>query len=307
MTAGSHKTHRHGIAAEILPFILSAGSSHQLMSDIVAKSEAVLASIRALGSCAVAFSGGVDSAVVAKAAQLALGDRAVAVTGVSSSLAAGELDEARELAARIGIRHVVISTAEFSNPSYTRNDSDRCYYCKTELYQQLTSRLEELGVDFILNGANRDDAGDFRPGERAAAEHKVRSPLVEAGCTKEDVRGLAAPWDLPIWDKPAMPCLASRVAYGEEVTPERLAMVDQAEQYLRGLGFRELRVRYHRGDLARVEVPSSEISRVIDAGFRDALVERFRSLGFKFVTVDLEGLRSGSMNRIIPAETLRAR
>lgn len=277
------------------------------MSDVVAKSEAVVASIRSLGSCAVAFSGGVDSAVVAKAAQLALGDRAVAVTGVSSSLATGELDEARELANRIGIRHVVISTGEFSNPDYVRNDSDRCYYCKTELYQQLTSRLEELGVGYILNGANRDDAGDYRPGERAAAEHKVRSPLVEAGCTKEDVRGLASLWDLPIWDKPAMPCLASRVAYGEEVTSERLAMVDQAEQYLRDRGFRELRVRYHRGDLARVEVPSAEISRVVEVEFRTAMVEHFRSLGFKFVTVDLEGLRSGSMNRVIPVETLRAR
>jgi pyridinium-3,5-biscarboxylic acid mononucleotide sulfurtransferase len=277
------------------------------MSDIHETAEALIAAIRSLGSCAVAFSGGVDSAVVAKAAQLALGERAVAVTGVSPSLAAGELDEARELADRIGIRHVVINTTEFENPNYTRNDPNRCYYCKTDLYEQFATRLDELKVDFVVNGANLDDRGDYRPGERAAAEQRVRSPLADCGCAKRDVRALAEFWNLPIWDKPAMPCLASRVAYGEEVTPERLSMIDQAEQFLRAEGFRELRVRYHRGDLARVEVPVSEVERFLPDDFRQRMVEHFRKLGFKFVTLDLEGLRSGSMNRVISVESLQVR
>lgn len=275
------------------------------MSDRASKAEALVALIRQLESCAVAFSGGVDSAVVAKAAQLALGERAVAVTGTSASLAEGELEEAEQLAEQIGIRHVVMATGEFDNPHYTRNAVDRCYFCKTELYQQLERRIDELGVAVILNGANADDAGDYRPGERAAAEHRVRRPLAECGFTKQDVRDLAAFWDLPIWDKPAMPCLASRVAYGEAVTPERLAMIDRAEQYLRQCGLREVRVRYHGGDLARVEIPRDELPRMFDAAFRDALVEQLRNLGFKFVTVDLEGLRSGSLNRIVPVESLR--
>ena len=275
------------------------------MTDMASKAAAVVEFIRGLGSCAVAFSGGVDSAVVAKAAQLALGERAVAVTGASASLAEGELDEARELAELIGIRHLVIATGEFDNPNYTRNAVDRCYFCKTELYQQLERRIDELGVDVILNGANADDAGDYRPGERAAAEHSIRRPLAECGLNKEDVRGLAVFWGLPIWDKPAMPCLASRVAYGQEVTPERLSMIDQAEQYLRRCGLREVRVRYHGGDLARVEIPREELSRMFEPTFRDALVEQLRKLGFKFVTVDLEGLRSGSLNQVVPVESLR--
>ena len=316
MTAGSHKTHRHGIAVEVLPcFVLGSavscggtmGDSGGTMSDIRVKADAVVASIRSLGSCAVAFSGGVDSAVVAMAAQLALGERAVAVTGVSPSLAAGELDEARELAERIGIRHLVINTTEFENANYTRNDPNRCYYCKTDLYTQLAGRLDELNVEFVVNGANLDDRGDYRPGERAAAEQRVRSPLADCGCTKRDVRSLAEFWGLPIWDKPAMPCLASRVAYGEEVTPQRLSMIDQAEQYLRGQGFRELRVRYHRDDMARVEVPVGEVARFLRDEFRTQMVEHFHSLGFKFVTLDLEGLRSGSMNRVISVETLQVR
>lgn len=275
------------------------------MSDIASKAEALVTLIRGFGSCAVAFSGGVDSAVVAQAAQLALGEKAVAVTGASASLAQGELEESRRLAEQIGIRHLVIETGEFDNPDYVRNAIDRCYYCKTELYEQLERRIDELGIDVIVNGANADDIGDYRPGERAAVEHRVRRPLAECGFSKEDVRALAAHWGLPIWDKPAMPCLASRVAYGEQVTPERLARIDRAEQFLRASGLREVRVRYHGGDLARVEVLRDELDRLFDPAFRDALVEHLRGLGFKFVTVDLEGLRSGSLNRVVPVEALR--
>jgi uncharacterized protein len=276
------------------------------MSDTAAKSKQVVELIRSWERCAVAFSAGVDSTVVAKAAHLALGDRAVAVTGRSPSLAAGELQDACDLAQQIGIRHLLIDTGEFDNPDYTRNDANRCYHCKSELYDRLDELMEELDVQVVLNGANVDDAGDYRPGERAAAEHRVRSPLAECGCTKEDVRALAAYWDLPIWDKPAMPCLASRIAYGEDVTPARMSMVDQAESFLREQGMREVRVRYHRGDLARVEVPAEDVPRLVEQGFRQALIEKLQSVGFKFVTIDLEGLRSGSLNRVISVEVLKS-
>ncbi len=273
------------------------------MSELHSKRDRLLALIRGYRTCAVAFSGGIDSTVVAKAAQLALGDASVAVTGTSASLAAGELDEARELAQLIGIRHEVIATDEFANPDYLRNDSDRCYHCKTELYTQIEGMADRLNVAVVLNGANVDDLGDYRPGMQAAGEHRVASPLAECGFTKADVRALAADWGLPIWDKPATPCLSSRVAYGEAVTPERLAMVDAAEQFLRELGLRTLRVRYHKGDMARLEVPLEALSTLCAAGVRESLVARFKSLGFKYVTVDLEGFRSGSLNALVQINT----
>jgi uncharacterized protein len=276
-----------------------------LPTELAAKRDRLLALVAECGSCAVAFSGGVDSAVVAKAAQLALGDRAVAVTGTSDSLAQGELDEAREIARRIGIRHEVLATNEFSQADYLANAPDRCYHCKTELYTQLDGLAERLGVQVVFNGANLDDRGDYRPGMIAANEHAVRSPLIECALDKSDVRRLAAEWGLPVWDKPASPCLSSRIAYGEEVTPERVRMVDEAEQYLRGLGLREVRVRYHKGDLARIEVPLAALARLSEPGASAALVARFRQIGFKFVTLDLEGFRSGSLNQILPVDSLR--
>lgn len=278
--------------------------SAELPAELQAKRDRLLSVLRGYGSCAVAFSAGVDSTVVAKAAQLALGDRAMAVTGVSSSLASGELAEAESLARQIGIRHQVISTGEFENPDYRRNSPDRCYHCKTELYTQLEGLSEQLGVDVVANGANLDDRGDYRPGMQAAGEHAVRSPLVECEFTKAEVRALAAHWQLPVWDKPASPCLSSRIAYGEEATAERVAMIDRAEQYLRSLGLRELRVRYHKGDLARIEAPLSELARLASPEVRDALAREFRALGFKFITLDLEGLRSGSLNQVIAPDQL---
>ena len=264
-----------------------------------AKRDALLASLRRLESCAVAFSGGVDSAVVAKAAAVAMGDAAVAVTGTSDSLAAGELEAAEQLARLIGIRHVVVGTKELASPDYLRNAPDRCYHCKTELYTQLERLLPQLGVKAIVNGANADDLGDYRPGMQAAAEHRIHSPLADCGITKGEVRELAAGWDLPVWDKPATPCLSSRIAYGEEVTPERLAMIDRAEQFLRGHGLVNLRVRYHRGDLARIEVPVADLPRLCEADFRRELTSELRRLGFKFITLDLEGFRSGSLNQLV--------
>ena len=227
---------------------------------LIAQRDRLLETLRGYGRVAVAFSGGVDSTVVAQAARLALGDAAVAVTAVSDSLAQGELEEAEALARRIGIRHRVIRTEEFADPNYVRNNPDRCYFCKSELYGRLSGLLGALGVDVIASGANTDDAGDHRPGMRAAAEHGVRHPLQECGLGKADVRALARAWGLPTWDKPATPCLSSRVAYGEEVTPERVRMIDQAEQWLRRRGLRLLRVRYHKGDLARIEVPVEELA-----------------------------------------------
>ncbi len=272
--------------------------------ELVARRDLLLQILRGYGRLAVAYSGGVDSAVVAKAAQVALGDATIAVTAVSESLASGELEEATELAKKIGIAHRVIRTEEFADPNYLRNNSDRCYFCKSELYGRLESLKNALGVETIASGANMDDQGDHRPGMKAAAEHGVRHPLQEAGLTKDHVRQLAKAWDLPTWDKPATPCLSSRIAYGEDVTPEKVRMVDAAEGWLRRQGLKLLRVRYHKGDLARIEVPIDDLARLADPEVRKALIPAFRELGFKFVTLDLEGFRSGSLNTLIPLEGL---
>jgi uncharacterized protein len=283
---------------------LSRGEWTESDPTLNAHRDRLLETLRGYGRVAVAFSGGVDSTVVAQAAYDALGDGTIAVTAVSDSLASGELEEAEALAARIGIRHRVIRTDEFADPNYVRNQTDRCYFCKSELYGRLSGMLEELGVDAIASGANMDDLGDHRPGMRAAAERGVRHPLQECGLTKADVRALAQAWGLPIWDKPATPCLSSRIAYGEEVSPERVRMIDQAEQWLRQRGLRVLRVRYHKGDLARIEVPLDDLPRLVDLDLRGELIAAFRALGFKFVTLDLEGFRSGSFNNVIPVESL---
>src|SRR3954447_3852758 len=255
---------------------------------LIAQRERLLNTLKGYGRVAVAFSGGVDSTVVAQAARLALGDAALAVTAVSESLAEGELAEAEDLARRIGIRHRVIRTEEFADPNYLRNNTDRCYFCKSELYGRLAGLLSALGADVIASGANADDMGDHRPGMRAAGEHGVRHPLLECGLAKAAVRDLARAWDLPTWDKPATPCLSSRIAYGEPVTPERVKMIDQAEHWLRSRGLRLLRVRYHKGDLARIEVPLEELPRLAVPEVRAELVTTFRALGFKYVTLDLE-------------------
>jgi uncharacterized protein len=276
-----------------------------LTPELAAKQAQLLDLLRDLGSVAVAFSGGIDSTVVAQAANLALGERSVAVTGDSPSVPRAEVEEACQLARRIGIRHRIIATEEFADPDYVRNDGTRCYYCKSELYGQLEALLPELGVAVICSGANLDDRGDYRPGLKAAAEHSVRHPLQEAGFTKADVRALALAWGLPTWDKPASPCLSSRLAPGVQVTHERTGRVEAAELYLRALGYRECRVRLHEGELARVEVPAAELARLADPHVRDGLVRRLKELGFRYVTLDLEGFRSGSLNDLVSLENKR--
>jgi uncharacterized protein len=275
------------------------------MPQLADKEQRLYAILRDLGRVVVAFSGGIDSTVVAHAAFKVLGENAVAVTADSPSVPRAEVAEARELAEKIGIRHLVVATGEMADPNYVRNDGARCYFCKSELYRRIESLLPDLGMSVICSGANLDDQGDYRPGLTAAAEHGIRHPLLEAGLTKADVRALAHEWGLPTWDKPASPCLSSRLAPGVEVTHERTGRVEAAEVYLRALGIRELRVRLHEGELARVEVPASELPRIAETEVRDELVRYFKELGFRFVTLDLEGFRSGSLNTLVSLDKKR--
>ncbi|MCR9231236.1 MAG: ATP-dependent sacrificial sulfur transferase LarE [bacterium] len=256
----------------------------------------------------VAFSAGVDSTVVAKASFLARGDQAQAVTAVSPSLASGEKEEAIRLAELIGIPHQLVSTSEFATPEYRANASNRCFYCKTELYQILNEAIarHDWQDATVVNGANLDDRGDHRPGMQAAADFEVRSPLIEAGLNKADVRDLARHWDLPIWNKPAHPCLSSRIAYGVEVTEERVGRIDAAERFLREeFDIPELRVRLEPQELARIEVPLDQINRLTTPTALPRVTQKFLELGFQNVTLDLQGFRSGSMNSFLSLEELQ--
>ena len=265
------------------------------MTAAVAKLEDLRRSLSTLEAAVVAYSGGADSAFLADVANEVLGSRSEAVTAVSPSLAPDERAAAASLAAERGWRHREIVTDEMARPGYVRNEADRCYHCKSELFDVLAD-LFPGGT--ILVGTNVDDTGDHRPGAVAARERDVRAPLLEVGLTKEEIRSLSRERGLPTWDKPASACLASRIAYGIEVTPERLDRVARAEAYLRSAGFGQLRVRDH-GDLARIEVPVADVERLSAAGFRDRVAAFLRELGFVYVTVDLEGFRSGSMNALL--------
>jgi len=273
--------------------------------DVTAQRDHLLEILRRMETAVVAFSGGIDSTVVAKAAFLALGDRAAAVTADSASVPRAEIEEAKRLAQQIGIRHRIVQTEEFADRNYVRNDGSRCYYCKSELYGRIKTLLPKFGAAVICSGANLDDQGDYRPGLKAAAEHQVRHPLQEAGFTKADVRALALEWGLPTWDKPASPCLSSRLAPGVAVTTERTARVEEAEKYLHALGYRECRVRLHEGDLARIEVPPAGLARLLEPAIHEEMVRRFKELGFRFVTLDLEGFRSGNLNQLVSLEHQR--
>lgn len=259
---------------------------------------------REMESVIVAFSAGVDSTFVAAVAAETLGERALAVTGVSPSIPATEVAEARALAARLNINHATIDTSEMDRPGYVENTPQRCYHCKTELYSLLEAMAARQGFRNVVDGCNLDDLGDHRPGRVAAAEHAVRSPLIEAGFAKADIRSWSKEWGLPTWDKPAMACLSSRIPYGTPVTVEALDQVGAAEFFLRQLGLRQLRVRHH-GDVARIEVEPQHLQLVIEQ--RERIVTRFKNLGYAYVTLDLAGFRSGSMNEALPEAALNIR
>jgi uncharacterized protein len=270
----------------------------EMTDELARKVESLRALLRSLESALVAFSGGADSTLVARVAHDELGERAVAVTARSETYPVREAEEATALARQIGIRHLAIETEELSLEGFRKNPPDRCYHCKRELFGKLRALAKEMGFRHVLDGANADDAADFRPGARAAAELNVRSPLQEVGFTKEDVRRASRALGLPTWNKPSCACLSSRFPYGETITPENVRRVDQAEALLRRLGLRQVRVRHH-GDTARIEVPPGQIAWLAREEVRAQVVARFKELGYTYVTLDLQGYRTGSMNETL--------
>lgn len=266
--------------------------------DIDNKLNKLKESIEAFGSVAVAYSGGVDSTFLLKIAHDVLGDKAIAITAKSSTYPEREFKEAKELAEKIGAKHIVIVSEELDIKGYSENPTNRCYYCKKELFTKINEIARENNINKVLDGSNLDDVGDYRPGMTAAKELGVVSPLKLAELTKNDIRELSKRFNLPTWNKPSFACLSSRVPYGSKITASKLKMIEKSEQFLLDLGFRQVRVRHH-GDIARIEVAAEEREKIFSIELMDKISEKLKSIGFKYVTFDLAGYRTGSMNEVI--------
>jgi uncharacterized protein len=283
-----------------------ATTAQPALEQAEARLRALEDQLRSLDNLMVAYSGGVDSAFLAATAHRVLGSRMLAVLADSPSLARRDMEQAQAFAREQGMALRVIQTEELDKPEYQRNDADRCFHCKTELFESMEALASELGITHIAYGMNADDTRDFRPGQRAARQHRVIAPLADAGLTKHEIRTLAKAAGYTLWDRPAAPCLSSRVEYGRPVTREVLDQVERSEESLRRLGFREFRVRHH-GELARVEISRAELPRALAVDVLDAITAELRQAGFKYVTLDTAGFRSGSMNAILPADVLSRR
>jgi len=259
--------------------------------------------LRNTNGAIIAFSAGVDSTFLLKVAHSVLGERAIALTAASPTVPPGEFEVAKEFAQKLGCRHIVIDSNELANPSFAQNPSNRCFFCKDELYRICRDQAEILKIPTVVDGTNLDDLKDHRPGLKAAKEWDIRHPLVEAEMTKEDIRRYSRALSLATWDKPSSPCLSSRFPYGTEINLERLRKIGACEVYLKDLCFREFRVRYH-GDLARIELSAQEIGRFFDETTRQAVVKKFKEIGFNYVSLDLQGYRTGSMNETLAAKAI---